>query len=174
MSLPTHDVRPDEPSEGTDPDGVLTVTIDPRLKVTRAVVHDADAIRTPDTLTDTFTTAYRRAIAARVPAAERAERRRGERPVAVATPVTKPAFDPSMLDRHRIRDASRAERRAPRRLPRAAVGRSGNECVLVHVGLISPVGRIEVDPGWLANATASAIGDALSEAHHDAYEQRGL
>lgn len=167
----------DQPSQGSDREAALTVTVDPTLRVLRVDVRRPDAVRLPDQLAAAVAEAYRDALRARVADRRDERRRRGERPVATAAPVPRPVFDRRLLDRHQVREATRAERHDPgraRRLPRPGVGRSRNGCVVVRLGLVSPVGPVETDPGWLATATADHLGNALTEAFRAAYEERGI
>ena len=162
----------DGPTEGTDPTGALTVTIDPTNRVVDARVEEATAVRTPEGLAEAFAAAYATAVAARLRQrrGSRAPRPEGHRPVAVAT---RPVFrrpTPEQLERHRVRQESATRTR--RGHPGEVEGVSGNDCVHVTLAPAQPTGTVTADRGWLANARTTNIASALVEAFTDAYDKR--
>jgi hypothetical protein len=52
------------------------------------------------------------------------------------------------------------------------VGHSDNQCVTVTLDAAGPCGELGTDPGWLANAAASAVATAVQQAFAAAYEKR--
>lgn len=157
----------DQPSTGASPDGSVSVTIDPMLRVVAVQVHAADGLRTDASLNEALASAYRNALATRVtpspdpaPGAPRPVARRVRRVSARATP--------EQLERHQVRHQPRpaARRSGP------VTGISDNHCVTVTLGPASPRGVVTADPGWLSQTTAPRLSGALTEAFLDAYSRR--
>jgi hypothetical protein len=156
----------DEPSTGSSPDGALTVTIDPLLRVVAVHVHAAEELRTDEALNKALAEAYRNALAARLqprdssPGAARPVARKVRRVSARATPAR--------LERHQVRH--RPQPQGPGARP--VSGSSDNQCVTVTLAPATPRGSVATDPGWLAQTTAARLSGALTEAFLDAHTRR--
>lgn len=161
----------DEPTEGTDRTGALTVTIDPTLRVVGTEALHIDGLRTPAELGAAVASAYRAAITARL-RRDAPDQPRGARPVPVATPVRPDIRKDELLNRHYIFEATREQRRARRPASGVVTGRSRNDCVWVTLSPASAMGTVDADPGWLAQTTGSLLASALTEAFEDAYSER--
>lgn len=152
----------------------LRVTLDPAYRVVGVEVLRPDDVRTPERLSEAFTAAYRAAVVDETrtvaPTASASTQRAGQRPAAVATLASYVPPSAELLQRHRIRTESAGLPR--RRHPGAVVGRSRNECVTVELPPAATRGVLDVDAGWLAQASASHIGDAVTEAYQHAYSER--
>lgn len=161
----------DEPADGTDPSGAVTVTIDPTNRVTAVRVSEAEKIRTPAGLAEAFDEAYSAALAHRLASSRPARTPRStSRPRAVAT---RPVFrrpTAEQLQRHRIRNET--PRTTQRSSPGQVVGISANDCVQVTLAPAQTSGTVAADPGWLANAGPSNIASAITEAFNAAYAER--
>ena len=161
----------DEPADGTDPSGAVTVTIDPTNRVTAVRLSNDERIRTSAGLAEAFESAYSAALANRLKRSRAARPPRpATRPRAVAT---RPVFrrpTPEQLQRHRIR--TETPRTAARSSPGQVVGVSANDCVQVTLAPAQSSGTVVADPGWLANASPSNIASAITEAFHAAYVER--
>ena len=158
----------DEPSTGTSPDGSLSVTIDPLLRVVAVQVHVADGLRTDASLNQALTGAYRDALATRV--APTPDSPQGAtRPVARRVRRVSARATPERLARDHVR-----YRPQPSAQPaRPVSGSSDNQCVTVTVAPTTPRGVVTADPGWLAQTTAPRLSGALTEAFLDAHSRRG-
>jgi hypothetical protein len=157
----------DQPTTGAAPDGSLTVTIDPLLRVVAVQVHAADALRTDDALNQALTGAYRSALGARVrPSGDSAPD--APRPVARRVRRVSARATPERLERHQVRH--RPQPSAPR--VRTVTGSSDNDCVTVTLAPAASRGVVTADPGWLAQTTAPRLSGALTEAFLDAHSRR--
>lgn len=162
----------DEPSEGTDPGQTLTVTIDPTHRVSGVQIHNLDPLRSPAALSGAFDAAYAEALAARRTDPAPAARPEGQLPVARPLQLSVMPVTPDMLNRHSIRTETKFNPSRAGHGYREEVGISNNTCVSATVRPASPVGPIEVDAGWLQNARASNVANAIVEAFTDAYSKR--
>ena len=170
--MTTHGSEDARPSEGSDPSGAVSVTIDASYRVSDVRVVDRPEARTPDGLAQAVAGAYEAAMAARLERlrALRPPRPAGERPVPVATLLTVRRPTAEDLTRHRIRKESPT---LPQHGdPGEVTGVSRNDCVHVTLPPAQPRGTVTADPGWLANAQTANIASALVEAFTDAYRQR--
>lgn len=159
----------DDPSTGQDPAGAVTVTVDALLRVVDVHVHRADAVRDPAVLRGTIDAAYGAAVAARFPAAEPVTRTRPPVARGLRLDVRRPTAE--QLAAHRLRRQGAAEEP---RVPRTTVasGVSDNGCLTVALPPAGPRGRVDADPGWLAQAPAGRIRAALVQAFAAAYTER--
>lgn len=153
------------------PSSPVTVTVTPSHRVAGLTVHEADAVRTPPALDAAVQQAHRRAAAEAATSTPLPARPNADRPRPVATGPTRISRRQELLDRHRIRIETTAGGRRPRG-PRPAVGVSDNECVRVELLPGSSRGVVDSDPGWLSQATASQIGQAIAQAFSRAYDER--
>jgi hypothetical protein len=160
----------DSPAAGTDPDGAVTLTLDPTLRILRAEVGRIDLVRTEDALNSALTSAYAVALSGRAAHADPADTPHGEppQPRRLRLEVRRPT--PEMLARHQVRE--RANARPRPRFPREERGTSANGCLAVTLPVASPRGPVEVDHGWLQLANSAQLGAALTEAYNDAYSRR--
>ena len=162
----------DRPTAGSDAARALTVTVDPLLEVRRVVVHDVDLLRTPEAVRQAFEDAYRAALLRRLPDGPPRPAAGGSgrtRPVARRVRRVSARPTPERLARHQTRYSEALEPRPQR--PGERSGSSANGCVSVTVRPGSPRGVIEVDPGWLAAATRTRLGAAITEAFAAAYDR---
>lgn len=160
----------DQHGQGTSPSGAVTVTVDPRFRVTGLLLAEHDDIRRPASLARAFDAAYALAVASRSEPDGGPAPAPGARPVAVAT---RPVFrrpTPEMLQRHRVREES--PRRTTASHAGEVTGTSSNECVRVTLAPARPSGTVEADPGWLAHAARNQIVAAIIEAFEHAYAER--
>lgn len=165
----------DEPTEGTDPEQTITVTIDPTLRVTDVQIHRMDPLRQPDALTKAFRAAYAAAIAARLPHEAEAERPRAAdrpRPVATAAPITASAAPPPELFTGQRRRERTPHPTLTGHPAHAATGTSANACVTVDLPPASTAGTLTADQGWLQHATSANVAKAIVEAFVHAYSRR--
>jgi hypothetical protein len=154
----------------------IEVEVDSGYRVVRVVLNDADdSLRRPDALSAAFDDAYTRALlgeAARQDAladrpAPSGERRAAgpvlrERPAA-PTPHHEPRWD-------LINAVSGADLDGGTLQP---VGSSDNDCVHVRLDPGSSRGHlVDVDPGWLRQATVANLTAAIQQAFAHAYEKR--
>jgi hypothetical protein len=161
----------DEPSEGSDRSGAMTVTIDPTLRVASVQVGSIEPLRSVDALNAVFAEAYAAALAARFSDGQHAGPTvSGDRPVARRQHLTVRPPTPDMLNRHQVRVQTNTQPRM--RTPREGVGVSTNECVTVTVSPVGARGRIDADPGWLQQTNAARLGAAIAEAFQAAYTRR--
>jgi len=129
-----------------------------------------DQLRDVGGLAEAFDRAYARALLEDTPPAPAVAVASGVRPAGPVimgrppkpTPHAEPRWD-------LINQASRLGPDAPL----TAVGRSGNDCLHVRLDLASSRGRlVDVDAGWLRQATTSTLTSAIQQAFADAYEKR--
>jgi hypothetical protein len=165
----------DEPAEGSDDSGCLTVVVDPTNRVIGVRVNgSADAVRTPTKLSAAFDEAvgrarYERYLAGAGPQAD------NDPPTVVlgAGPHPRRLIDNFDITGQEptgeLRGASRHF--AARGLNRAE-GSSDNQCVTVTLDLASAHGSMAVDSGWLANASAGSIAAAITQAYLAAYREQ--
>lgn len=161
-----------QPTEGRDPSGAVSVTLDPAFRVIDVRISERPESRDPDELSRAFSTAYAVAMNTHI------ERARGDepppasgaRPVALAPVLTLRPPTAADLERHSIREESFTTTR--RGNPGEVTGVSRNDCVHVTLPPAQPRGTITTDPGWLAHAQTANIASALVEAFADAYRQR--
>ena len=153
------------------PDSPVSVTVTPSHRVGDLTVHAPDAVRTPAALDAAVQQAHRRAVVAATSVSPVSGQQTDARPVPKATGATLISRRQDLLDRHRIRVETTAGGRRPRR-PGPALGVSDNECVRVELLPGSSRGVVDADPGWLSQATASQIGQAVGQAFHHAYDER--
>lgn len=163
----------DEPRDGTDQAGAITVTIDPTLRVTGVQIHKIELVRPPRSLADVFKEAYGAAVASGKPKPKTMpESSDRPRPVATAAPITARVSRDEALHRHRIRRELQLAPDRPRFGSGAAEGVSVNKCVTVAIPAARAVGTVTADPGWLQNASASNVANAIVEAFTEAYARR--
>ena len=162
----------DEPASGDDPTGAVTVTVDPTDRVARVEVRSRDTIRRPEGLARAVDQAYRAAQLARIDALPGRHGSRGdlhvagtgERPPVVA--VRDVSGTGYVSTRRPSPETGRPEDFGP------TSGVSDNDCVRVTLDVASSRGAVDAGADWLANATATNIGNAVTEAYADAYRKR--
>lgn len=165
----------DEPTEGTDPEQTITVTIDPTLRVTDVQIHRMDPLRQPNTLTKAFGAAYAAAIAARLPDKPEAEQARTAdrpRPVATAAPIRISVAPPPELFNGQRRRERTPHPQLTGYAAREAVGHSRNECITATLPAASTAGTLTVDQGWVQQAAGANVAKAIVEAFVHAYSRR--
>lgn len=165
----------DDPATGQDPSGRVQVTIDPSNRVTNVQVAALeDGLRSPGALAVAVRAAFddasvQRYLAGRSDDSSSTGTTLIEMPV---RPTRRPQMDANP-DRQPNLDLLRDRGYTPD-LTLSAVGISRNECVQVTLLPASSAGEVEVvEPGWLANAGAAQVSNALTEAFEAAYENRG-
>jgi DNA-binding protein YbaB len=149
-------------------DGAISVSLDPRLRVTGVQVHSVELLRDPARLEEAVAAAYTAALSAQLPPETAAPALAQLRPRRHTLTVRKPT--PELLDRHEIRVRDHLEPRTPR--PHEVTGRSDNECVSVTLPVTGGRGRLQVDPGWLQQTNGTRLGAAITEAYAAAYARR--
>jgi DNA-binding protein YbaB len=158
----------DEPTTGTSPDGSVTVTIDPLLRVVAVQVHAAEGLRTDESLNEALSGAYRDALARRVTPSSPDPQPGTPRPVARRVRRVSARATPERLERHQVR--YRPQPSAGR--ARSVTGSSDNQCVTVTLAPSASRGVVTADPGWLAQTTGPRLSGALTEAFLDAHSRR--
>lgn len=168
MSIAT---RPRHAASGTDQTGSVVVDIDDNGVVTDVVVSPSlpDHLRVPAAMTAAFDEALTNAHANAYPPAEvppdgsPVRARRVQRPL--RTRPLREIVEESQRDPHRAAVAR------PRTLE-PSTGISQNECVEVTLDRTGPTGRVSFDAGWLPNAQARNLSQAIREAFDAAYAAR--
>ncbi len=149
----------------------VSLTLDQDHRVVAVDLHRVDAVRTPAALDEAVQRAYRQAVVEQSRDLAPASAPEGRRPQAVATTPRRIPRSAELLGRHRIRNDVRAAG-GPTGRPRDGVGVSRNGCVRVVLLPASPRGGVEADPGWLSQATATHISQAVQEAFRAAYDEK--
>ncbi|KRC52902.1 MULTISPECIES: hypothetical protein [unclassified Nocardioides] len=157
---------------GDEPTGAVTVTVDATDRVRQVEVRERDSVHDPAALAAAVEHAYRAAVMDRLEALYPDRGLDPDRRIAG-------------LDGHppiRTVENRQGQHVARPRAPRSTAllerrfspteGISANECVTVTLALASSWGPVVADPGWLANARPSNVGDAITQAFADAYRKR--
>jgi len=168
------------PVTGQDETGTLLVTVDP----TRRIVGVSsgrldDRLRRPDGLAHAVRRAHTDAVMDAIELGLRAQGR-----IDPSQPRQNHAFAagpaPSVAELHPDFGHAPVDMELFRSLPGHSsasstgphVGHSDNQCVTVTLDAAGPCGELGTDPGWLANAAASAVATAIHQAFAAAYEKR--
>lgn len=157
---------------GDEPTGAVTVTVDATDRVSHVEVRERDSIHDPAGLAAAVEHAYRAAVMNRLAA------RYPDRGLDPDRQVAGLHGHPPIRTVENRQGVHVAQPRAPRatslleRRFSPTEGISANECVTVTLGLASSWGPVAADPGWLANARPTNIGDAVTQAFADAYRKR--
>lgn len=155
----------------TDPTSAVELTVDPTDRVVAVRVLQAELVRTPQQLDEAVAGAYRAAVsqrraALRGPRDDRVRARSNPLPVVAVENWMVKGWrpDPATVQMHEFdsRDIGPVD------------GVSDNECVEVHLPIASAFGTVASDPGWLANAGASNVGAAVTQAFAAAYRKRDM
>ena len=158
---------------GHDATGSLAVTLDAGNRVSHlTLLAVPDVLRQPASLAAAVDHAFRQAILLRL----RSSRRHRPGPGALtAREPRRPAVDRPAPDLRPGRGPSETVLRAGTAPPDhdlTPVGVSDNTCVTVTLDAAGSNGRVEAEPGWLAQASAAHISSALLQAFRAAYERR--
>lgn len=164
-------MKPRHAASGTDQTDSVVVDIDANGVVTDVVVRSSlpDRLRVPSAMTAAFDEALTAAHANAYPPAEvpadgtPVRARRVQRP-----PRTRPLRE---IVEESQRDPHRATVARPRTLE-PSTGMSQNQCVEVTLDRTGPTGEVSFDAGWLANAHARNLSQAIKEAFDAAYAAR--
>lgn len=157
---------------GSDPDALVTLTVDAAARVTHVEVPAAERLRDPQRLERAVLAAYRAADTARAVSVQLS--RDAEEPPATAAelvaalrPRTRRAIDVAryrpLSDPGMPADPDPVLAR-PARPSLAATGRSDNGYLEVELGTTGDLVAVRADAAWLSAATPSTLAGALLSA----------
>lgn len=157
-------------ARGSDPTGSVTVAIDGEGRVVDvAVAFQDEALRRSAGFAQAFHTAWTAARGSTVPPADPATEGAPVRARRVERPARVPLRD--LVRPHLDRQRSTPVGTAGLVIEGGERGASDNDCV--HVVLdAGPSGSLDLDQGWLANATGAQVARAVHQAFTAAYRSR--
>lgn len=157
-------------ARGSDPTGSVSVVIDGEGRVEDvAVTFQDEAVRRSERFAEAFHQAWTSARGAALPPAEPTPEGQPARARRIEKPARVPLRD--LVQPHLGRAFRTPLGTGGRGVEGGERGASDNDCV--HVVLdAGPGGRLDVDQGWLANATGTQVGRAVQQAFTAAYRAR--